>query len=101
MAVVRDSDGVEVKPGDVVHFGYGIPGVGVDAPVIDRDGVLMALTPDHNPKECRVDRLERYVGHFYVVKTKRVSRQSEGGRCCATKGHTRQVDHSPLSQRNR
>ena len=63
---ILDSDGVEVTPGCVIRFGYGIPPVSVVAHVIDRNGVLIALTPDHNPKECRVSTLMRHVGDFWV-----------------------------------
>jgi len=46
---IVDDDGVEVTAGCVIHFSYGAPGVGVDAPVIERDGRLIALTPGHKP----------------------------------------------------
>jgi hypothetical protein len=54
-----DDDGIEIRAGDVLHFGYGIPGVGVNAKVIDRDGKLIALTPGHKPPEVPVS---------YIVK---------------------------------
>lgn len=65
---ILDSDGVEVTAGCTIHFGYGIPPVGVEAPVIERDGVLVALTPGHNPKECKVSSLMKHVGDFWVRK---------------------------------
>lgn len=68
MRKVFDDDGVEVTAGCVIHFGYGTPGVGVDAPVIERDGRLIALTPGHKPAECRVDQLAKYVGSFWVKR---------------------------------
>lgn len=64
---MRDSYGKEVKPGSIVHFGYGSPCVGVWADVIERDGVLVALTPGHRPDECRVKDLKKHVGDFWVV----------------------------------
>jgi len=64
---VKDSDGHEVNPGDTIHFCYGIPPVGVRAKVIERDGDLIALTPGHNPAECKVKHLARYVGDFWKV----------------------------------
>lgn len=67
MRAVKDSDGNVVKAGDFVRFAYGQPPVGVRAPVVERDGDLVALTPDHNPKECRVDHLMRHVGDFWIM----------------------------------
>jgi hypothetical protein len=63
---IVDSEGVEVTPGCTITFGYGIPPVGVVAPVIERKGVLIALTEGHNPKECKVSELMRHVGDFWV-----------------------------------
>ena len=63
---ILDEDGLVVTAGCVIHFGYGIPPVGVDAKVVDRDGVLIALTPGHKPAECRVDQLAKHVGNFWV-----------------------------------
>lgn len=65
---VRDSDGVEVRSGDVIHFGYGIPPVSVVAPVIERDGKLIALTTGHKPSECKVADLMKNVGDFWVCQ---------------------------------
>jgi hypothetical protein len=62
----RDSNDIEVKAGDTVYFGYGIPTVGVKAPVIERSGKLIALTKGHNPSECAVASLKKYVGEFWV-----------------------------------
>jgi len=67
---VLDSDGNEVKAGDVIHFGYGIPPVGVRADVIERSGKLIALTPGHNPSECPVAALRRHVGDFWIERKK-------------------------------
>jgi hypothetical protein len=64
--VIKDSDGVVVTAGCTITFGYGIPPVGVIAPVIERNGVLIALTEGHNPKECKVSELKRHVGDFWV-----------------------------------
>ena len=65
---ILDSDGVEVTAGCTVFFSYGIPPVGVVAPVVDRDGVLIALTKGHHPSEAEVRDLEKHVGCFYVQK---------------------------------
>jgi hypothetical protein len=65
---IRDSDGVEVTAGCTIHFGYGIPPVPVVAPVVERKGVLIALTEGHNPSECRVSELKRHVGDFWVKR---------------------------------
>lgn len=64
---IKDSDGREVKSGDTIHFGYGIPPVAVLAKVIERDGDLIALTPGHKPAECKVKHLARHVGDFWKV----------------------------------
>ena len=61
---LTDDDGHEVRAGDTITFSYGIPPVGVEAPVIERDGHLIALTPDHLPRECRVSMLRLHVGGF-------------------------------------
>ena len=61
-----DTDGIEVTAGCTVFFSYGIPPVGVVAPVIERDGELIALTKGHHPAEARVAELEDAVGCFYV-----------------------------------
>lgn len=66
---IRDSDGVEVVAGCTIHFGYGAPGVGVWAPVIERDGKLIAITKGHKPAECPVAQLKKHVGDFWVVKS--------------------------------
>lgn len=68
MRAVKDSDGTPVKDSDVVLFSYGIPPVYVRAPVIERDGRLIALTPTHNPEECPVSQLKRHVGDFWIEK---------------------------------
>ena len=64
---IRDSDGNAVTAGCVVSFCYGIPVACVRAPVIDRDGVLIAMTDGHKPSECSVAHLRRAVGDFYVI----------------------------------
>lgn len=65
---IKDDDGIEVREGDVIHFGYGIPPIGVMAPVVLRDGKLIAITKGHNPPECPVASLRRHVGNFWVEK---------------------------------
>lgn len=67
---VVDGDGVEVVAGCEIRFAFGLPPVGVLALVIERDGALIALTPDHNPRECKVSELRRHVGEFWVRQQK-------------------------------
>ena len=62
---MRDDDGEWVKAGDTVHFCYGIPPIGVDAPIIERGGKLIGLCPGHNPPEFNLRSLRRYVGNWY------------------------------------
>lgn len=63
--LTRDSSGEEVCAGDLVRFAYGVPPRGVEARVIERNGHLVALTPNDTPRECRLDKLEQLVGGFY------------------------------------
>ena len=62
---MRDDDGKWTGAGDTVRFAYGIPPVAVDAPIIDRDGKLIGLCPDHNPPEFNLRSLRRYIGNWY------------------------------------
>jgi len=65
---ITDDDGKVISAGDWIHFGYGTPGVGVIAEVVDRDGALIVLTPGHKPTECRLDKLRGHVGNFWKIK---------------------------------
>ncbi len=65
---IKDDDGIEVREGDVIHFCYGIPTVGVNAPVIKRDGKLIVITKGHNPPECPLNSIRRHVGNFWVKR---------------------------------
>ncbi len=76
MGRILDSDGVEVKPGCTVRFAYGIPPVVVDAPIVERDGELIALTEGHTPAECAVADLEKFVDLFYVRREPKPKRTS-------------------------
>ena len=67
--MTKDNDGVEVCEGDTLHFAYGIPPVGVEAPVICRDGKLIAITKGHKPGECPVADLRRHVEYFWVERS--------------------------------
>ena len=58
----KDTDGRATRAGDIIQFCYGIPPVRVTAEIIERDGDLWALTPGHNPPECRLKNLKRHVG---------------------------------------
>lgn len=66
---VLDADGVEVCIGDSVSFCYGIPPIGVTAPVIMQDDDVWVATPEHLPKRCRLTKLKEYVGDFYIDRT--------------------------------
>jgi len=68
--LTKDSDGRTIKAGDKIRFSYGIPPVGVVADVVDRGGQLVALTPDHLPKECLLTQLRKHVGCFYWTPPK-------------------------------
>lgn len=62
----HDDDGVRIKQGMWVSFCYGIPPVYVRGLVgRDKKYVLTVLTPDHNPKSCRLSELREFVGSFY------------------------------------
>jgi hypothetical protein len=74
MRKIVDSDGVEVTAECAINFAYGIPPVPVIAQVVERDGVLIALTPGHNPSEARVSTLRKHVGDFWVMGTADVHR---------------------------
>lgn len=63
--VLMDDDGVPVRSGDTVRFSYGIPPVAVDAKIVQRRRQLIALTPGHNPVECNLRSLRKYVGNWY------------------------------------
>lgn len=67
MLAIKDSDGTVVTEGCHVHFSYGIPPVGVLALVVERNGKLIALTPGHNPEQCPVAALKKYVCEFWVA----------------------------------
>lgn len=60
-----DDDGLRVTSCDTVRFIYGIPPVSVRAKVIQRGKSLIALTPQHNPKEVNLRALRRYVGAWF------------------------------------
>lgn len=52
-----DEDGKPITAGCTIRFSYGIPPVAVVAKVVERDGVLVALTPGHTPSSARVDEI--------------------------------------------
>lgn len=61
----KDDDGMATRAGDIVSFAYGIPPVYVKAEIINRSGTLIALTPGHNPPECRLKDLRGFVGAWF------------------------------------
>ncbi len=52
-------NGIEVEEGKIAHFTYGIPPIVVNAPIIERDGKLIMLTPDHTPQEMDMEEAVR------------------------------------------
>lgn len=65
---IKDGDGKIIKEGDVIYFSYGIPPVGVYAPVVSIKGKLVAITKGHKPEQCSLRELKRHVGIFYKVE---------------------------------
>jgi hypothetical protein len=57
---IRDDDGKEIVAGDQISFAYGIPPVGVEAMIVERKGRLVALTPDHNPKQATLGQIRKW-----------------------------------------
>jgi hypothetical protein len=62
-----DSNGDEVKAGDFIAFSYGTPGVRVEAPVVEIDGKLIALTVGHKPSKIALSRLKHHVCLYYKM----------------------------------
>lgn len=60
-----DDDLQRVSAGDVIRFSYGIPPVVVIALVIQKGKQLIALTPDHWPRECNLRKLHKYAGAWF------------------------------------
>lgn len=58
----------DIKEGDTIRFNYGIPPVSVNAEVIERDGILIMLTPGHSPEECTVEYAIKLVPDLELVK---------------------------------
>ena len=67
---IRDDDGQPVAAGDTITFSYGIPGTRVEAPIVDINGTLFAMTPGHTPEKCKLADLRKYVGVFWKLKRK-------------------------------
>lgn len=61
---VRDDNGHMVRLGDHVCFSYGIPPVYVIARIARRNNKLVAMTPGHKPRQCRLSVLAGLVGGF-------------------------------------
>ena len=68
--VLLDDDGEKVRAGDEVCFSYGIPPVHVTAPIVKRNGRLIALTPGHDPEEIALRNLRKHVGCWYKQNPK-------------------------------
>lgn len=60
-----DDDGNRVSVGDTIRFSYGIPPVCVTAKLVQRGKQLIALTPGHNPTECNLRNLRKYIGGWF------------------------------------
>ena len=54
-----DSDGEEVKEGDTIRFGYGIPPILVIARIEKHGGKLWAITRGHKPEISNARGLHR------------------------------------------
>jgi len=63
----KDDDGNKVYVGDIVHFSFGIPPIGVDAPIRVIDGKNYAITKGHKPDKCLFRSLRRHVGNYYII----------------------------------
>lgn len=62
---MKDMDGKTIKEGDTIIFSYGIPPRKVVAPIILKNGKLIAITTGHTPATCELRQLKKYVGGFY------------------------------------
>lgn len=63
----KDEDGKAICVGDTIHFSYGIPPAGVDAPIISVDGEFFAITEGHNPPRSLLSELAEHVGQYWLV----------------------------------
>ena len=66
MKSLKDSNGVLVKAGDVIVSSYGIPPRRLEGKVIERDGKLIVLTPDSNPKESTLHSFKYHLHEFWI-----------------------------------
>lgn len=64
---MKDEDGIQVKAGDWIAFSFGFPPLRVEAKIVERDGKLIALTPDVTPKEAPLTTLKHHVGLFWKI----------------------------------
>lgn len=76
--VLLDDDGEKVRAGDSIRFSYGMPPVVVDAKIVQRRGQLIALTPGHDPAECNLRSLRKYVGGWHKQNVSSEARPSKG-----------------------
>lgn len=63
---IKDRNGEDVWEGDIVHFSYGIPPVGVNAPIEFLNGSFYAITDGHKPRKAILGELNDYVGDFEI-----------------------------------
>lgn len=73
--MLKDDDGEEVRAGDMIVFSFGIPPTRVEARIVERDGNLIALTPEHTPKETKLRSLRRYIGNWYKLHPRTVGEE--------------------------
>lgn len=58
---LQDSEGTDIYEGDVLSGSYGIPPVGIRAPVEFHAGAFYAITSGHNPSICL---LSEFIEHI-------------------------------------
>ena len=67
---IKDDNGNKINDGDIIHFSYGLPPLGVDAKVrwdpVKNDWIV--LTPGHNPTSCKLRYIKKWMSPIYKVE---------------------------------